>query len=244
MATPSQHKNPLSPSLHKSKSLSPIYRLFHSLSTIAKMGLACLFLASTLVACNNEVRLSIKVEQACDAPAPLATALAKNSNESFLGCLVMFWQKQKKSLSYQQPLNFDSDGRLTLLEKEGDLNQEKGISLPISSLKHPFLMRIYLFPSTKNKELSQNSPAHEALCRKMSIYNYNCFNHPQECWMGLMLKPTISAGSQTITAYLPSAENGKQCVACTYEICDGKDNDCDGKIDEEDSTTNQPCPQP
>lgn len=193
-----------------------------------------------LIGCTPGVQLDLTTAASCTLPSSLQSERKADPDILWHGCLVMFWQSQKKSTSYQQPLHIDGQGSITMLDKAG--GNENQLKLPPSSLKHPFITRIYIFSKEKNKELAQDSDGHELLCRKMSAYQYNCFEHLKECRYSFLLKPTLRSGGQTLKSYLPSLDKKSNCRICKAEICDGKDNDCDGQVDERDALKGTPCP--
>lgn len=213
----------------------PVGRLLRSGCGILLCGLLV-----GAISCTPEVEADFTVDGACPAPQPVKEHLAQNPGAETLACLVLFWQSQPETLRYHRAIKTLADGTIQPITLDPSLGSQ-GLKLPVSALKHPFLTRIYLLPPNKTKELQETPAAHDVLCQKMSQYNYDCFEQPNECWVAMMMEPTLKAGGTTFQSYPLNLPNDQKCVACVPEVCDKVDNDCDGQVDEIDANTGLKC---
>ena len=185
-----------------------------------------------IVACQPRANFTIPKEQPCKPPPALQIHLKK---EFFvLGCFVVQWKGQSSKLSVAYPIELQEDGSFLFRYNDSSYLKQGQFDLPKEARKNPLLFRIHILkPTAKAPTLKE----HVASCKEMASTIYNCF-HPAnyQCWMSFQITPSPEQSSRSVFPF-----KGKSCRVCQNEICDGKDNNCNGKIDEFDEIMNKPC---
>jgi|GEM_PF-3103611 len=164
----------------------------------------------------------------CSVPAEMKTELKEKGR--ILGCWVVYWKNPPTYDSKALPVILQKDGSIQARTAEDDGTGNLSLQVP-SDKQKPLLFRLYFFKG--NKEFSQ----HERDCITISDHKYDCFSGKKdtECWTTARVVPKHDS------AFKAELSNNKSCQFCTPEVCDGKDNNCNGQVDENDALKDLPC---
>lgn len=141
------------------------------------------------------------------------------------GCLVARWvgqQQTEDNTPYAKAVDLLPTGQLQYADPQL-LGSPLQIDFPDNrGLQQPHL-QLYVIPSTTL--LTQ--PQHNDLCRSMQRSTYQCFDASNQsyCRFYINLYPVDTKREFAFAAQDVS------CRLCVPEICNGKDDDCDGTID-------------
>ncbi len=203
-------------------------------------SLAILFALFLLIFSSCQPRTFVEMSDLkCQLPTELRNYLKDND---IFGCLVVLWEHQSENQSLSKAILLNSEGKIQTRTDEGK-SQAITLNIPANATGTKTLFRLYLFEMISEiKKMSLET--HRARCATMGLPSYRCFqpNNKEGCAYVLQLKPTIE-GSHYEVASIGEKGSKATCRVCSREVCDGKDNNCNGQIDEYDEVKNQPCPK-
>lgn len=190
-------------------------------------------LAWGMMACQAPLDFSIPEEASCAPPLALEQELQKDA--SVLGCLVVLWSGQVPENRATYPISLYKDGNFLFRREASSEAKLDEFALPKQAREQNLLFRIYVLQASQR---SASFEQHTSLCKDMGTPSYNCFDPSNPgCWMSFQFAPQSAQSSHSVKAV---SEGG--CRVCEPEVCDGKDNNCNGDTDEYDEVAGKPCP--
>ncbi len=148
------------------------------------------------------------------------------------GCLAVYWEGQSKNITPPNfPVVVKSDGTYLVYDKETDtfVSADKPISVTVDPGVSEVNVAVFIIDVLKGRE---------------EIKKFSCDNlvgaRLNGCWNDKACKVVWYATNVPLN---PEKGNGS-CQICQRELCNGKDDDCDGQTDEDNAcgyVLNSPC---
>ncbi len=203
------------------------------------------FALFSLSACQTTVKLEPPTCNLSDLPP---NSSARSQFETFrntpsaklYGCMLAFWNNQTEVV---QPIVLKPDGNVQSRTKDSE-DAALSLDIPANAKQQTLLFRMYLLqPSQSAQPTPLPYDAHRSVCQKMIFLDYDCFkpDNAEKCWLALAFQPKATPAN--INVYQLDPAGNTTCKICSPEVCDGKDNNCNGITDEFDEENGRTaCP--